>query len=202
MIDSLDLDSLEESAYQSRFDDGIGDLLLGLAILAMGISFGTEMGGMAGVWAAMIVPMWYPLHRAVSEPRLGYVEFGAGRRAKVRRKKLGMSVMLGVSLLTGLAIYAFKSGDAPREDMRAYAALPFLGLLAIMIAVASMLLGLRRGYLYSALIIGSGLLILFVADVDPLRPALQLSGALIAVSGIYLLARFVRMHPRVEGPAA
>ncbi len=196
----LDLDGREEAAFRSRFDDGLADLLIGLAVLAMGATLGTELGGMAGVWGALVVPLWLPLHKAITEPRLGYVEFGPGRRAKMRRKQLVLTGALGTTVLAGLLLWylSAKDGAAVREALHGWEGLPFLASLAAVIVVAGVVVHARRALAYGGVLLLGGLLTKDVAAMDPLRLALMIGGAVITATGAALLVRFLRSHPRLE----
>jgi hypothetical protein len=208
MTTSIDLEtrlaSDEEAAFRSRFDDGIGDLLIGLVVLAMGFTVGTDSAGMVGVWSAMVIPLWFPLHKAVSNPRLGYVEFGPGRRAKVRRKKILLSLGLGVAMLGGIALYMLRingeGAGAAGESVRPWAGLPFFGALALLLTVVGAMLKLRRAYLYAGFLMGFGFLTRDAVGIDPLGLSLMLSGGCITLSGLWLLVRFLMTHPRLENP--
>lgn len=198
----------EERAFAARFNDGVGDILIGLVILAMGASLGTEMGGMAGMWGAIVVPLWFPLHRAVSDPRLGYVEFGPGRRAKVRRKKMFLSLALGLTMLGGIALFMLSdtgagggSGAAmDNESARRWAGLPFFGAIALLLTVLGAMLGARRAYAYAGLLMGFGVMTRDAVGIDPLNLTLLLSGSCITLCGLWILVRFLRTHPRLEDP--
>ncbi len=198
-----ELETQEERAFRSRFDDGVGDLLIGFVILIMGASVGTEWGGLMGVWGALVVPLWVPLHRAVSNPRLGHVEFGPGRRAKVRKKKIWLSLGLGVTFLGGIAVFMLSTDDpaaAADNASRPWAGLPFLGALALLLTVVGALIQTNRAYLYAGLLMGFGFTTREATGIDPLGLALLLSGACITLSGLSLLVRFLRAHPRLEDP--
>ena len=200
MTHPLDLEAREERAFRSRFEDGLADVLLGLVLLAMGATFETEAGGLAGVWFACLVPLWHPLHRKLIEPRLGYVEFGPTRQALQRRKQLVMVLALGLSVLMGLGMWFVmaEGSEGLREAMRPLGPLPFLVALGTLIALAGFMLHLRRGFAYAAAIIGFGML--GHAWGDALRPGLLAAGALVTVCGAVLLTRFLRTHPVLEEP--
>jgi hypothetical protein len=196
MTDPMDLDALEEQAFRSRYDNGLLDLFLGLFVLAFGLSIGTEYGGMSAIWGAVCVAMYYPIQKRITEPRLGYAEFGPGRKAKMRHKQLLMALALGLSMFGGVAaLVMVESKSAGMQDtMQSLGPIPFGGMLALMAVVGSALLNIRRGYAYAALIFGtiSGG---HMAGVD-LRHTMIASGAIVTVCGVICLMHFLQKYPR------
>ncbi|MHC4846735.1 MAG: hypothetical protein ACYTCU_11330 [Planctomycetota bacterium] len=198
MTDPMDLDALEEQAFRSRYDNGLIDVFLGLFVLLFGLSISTEFGGLTAVWGAVCVSLYFPIQKSITEPRLGYAEFGPGRKAKMRQKHLLMSVALGVSMLGGVAALLMSGDDAAtRETMQKLGPIPFGAMLALMVVIGTVLLSIRRGYLYAALIFGAiagG----HLAGVD-LRPSMIASGSVVTVCGVVCLTRFLQKYPRPVG---
>jgi hypothetical protein len=195
---TLDLQDLEERVFRSRFGDGLIDLFLGVFLLLMGSLLGTEAGGLAGVWGAMLFPMWKPVHDRLIVPRLGYVAFSEERRGKLDRKRLMMALALGVSLLAGVGMWVVSAHKDGRlmELLEPLGPTPFGFMLALMVAVGSRLLSLTRGYLYAAMIlvfVAGG----HLAGVD-LGPSLLAAGVVVTVAGAVCLGRFLRSHPVLE----
>jgi len=195
--DPLDLASLEESTFRSRYDDGLLDLLAGLALLAMGLSIGTEMSGMAGVWAALIFPMWLGLRQRLIEPRTGYVEFAPERRAKLRRTQI-ILVLGGVfTLLGGVAVFVMTNREAGGPGiMKQLGPIPFAIALALPALIGALLLGVHRWFVHAGVIVGlvsAG----HVLDL-PFRLTLSTAGAIVLLIGVVILVRFLRAHPVPE----
>lgn len=194
----LDLEALEQRAFRSRFDDGLLDLIVGLFLLAMGATMGTEWGGMAGIWAAVLLPQWYVLRKTITEPRVGYVQFGPTRQSLMRRKMLIMTLALGGSVLAGLVMWFLQARKDPAliEMLRPWGPTPFGLMLALMIGIGAALLGIGRGYVYAALIVvcvtgGHSL------GFD-LGPTLVVPGVVVTLWGAVLLRRFIVANPKQD----
>jgi hypothetical protein len=105
------LDELEEKTYQSRFDDGLLDLLIGFGVL--GFAIGILMGEpMITILSPAIAPiLWKSLQEKITIPRMGYVRFSAERRKKERRGMWDLRIVLFASLLLGAgAWFALERG--------------------------------------------------------------------------------------------
>ncbi|RKY21054.1 MAG: hypothetical protein DRQ55_05585 [Planctomycetota bacterium] len=197
---SIDLTGLEQRVYRSRFGDGLADVLLGLFITLMGITFMTDVGGLGGVWGAMLLPMWKPLHDKLIVPRLGYVTFTRARRGKIVAKQLILALALGVSMLAGVVLWLLNANADGASGWLArvpdLGPTPFGVMLAALVAVSARLLSLSRGYGYAALIIvavtGGHVLGL------ELGLSLSLVGGFIFVAGAVILTRFLREHPVIK----
>ena len=198
MATSLDLQDLEERTFRSRFDDGLLDLIVGLFVLAFGLSLGTSYGGLGGVWAAMLISLWYPLRRSITEPRMGYVEFSKPRQARMRRSMTWMGLALGLSVLAGVGMWVVFAIQDPAfaDALRPLGPIPFGVMLGLLLAVGAKLLGIARGYVYAALVLACVTGAHLLGLEDDLRLALIVSGAVITSAGAWRLASFLRDNPR------
>ena len=199
----LDLDALEDRAYRDQFQDGLPDLILGLFLGAFSASFLLDAGGMGGIWGAVLIPLWLPLHRRLAEGRTGYVEFGPGRRAKVRRKQLFMTLALGMSVLAGLGMWAYHALGGPEgfgDWLRPLGPLPLAFSLTALIVVGAALLQLRRGFAYAALVLGFSIIGHLVGDA--MFVGLLAAAVVVTAWGVVVLLRFLREHPVVDAGGA
>jgi hypothetical protein len=103
----IDLKQIEKKAWTSFYKDGVWELALGLAMMIIWIDMITQDRLAWLMPAAMFtVPLIiYLIKRFVVIPRIGYVKFGAARRAR----NLKAVVVLVVSVLIGIAM-AFAAG--------------------------------------------------------------------------------------------
>ena len=81
---------VERKAFRSFWNDGLLDLMVGLVILLIGISWWQDIAVMGAIFPAVCASMWYPLRRRLVEPRMGYVEFSGSRELKVRSFRHGL----------------------------------------------------------------------------------------------------------------
>ena len=195
MTKPTDLNDLEERTWRSRFEDGLADVMLGIAILALGAGMHPDLALLGAVGPALAIMLWRPLHRRFVEPRLGYVEFGRKRLDEARRRLLLMTAASAVSVLAGLGLWAAHAlGSGGFEAwLRGLGPLPFAFSLAALVAVAARLLRLARGYGYAGLIV----LLAVAAHLAGigLRVALVGAGAIVLVAGAVVLGRFLGRHP-------
>jgi hypothetical protein len=194
----LDLHGIEQRAYRSQFDGGLVDLLLGSSLLAFAVCFLAGAGGLGGVWGAVLVPLWVPLHRSLADGRTGYAEFGPGRRAKVRRKNFVLALALGLSVLGAVALFIYKSMGKPEfgDTLRPLGPLPLAVALTAMIVMGSAMLELKRGYAYAGVVLG--LCVFGHVSLDNMWIGLLAAAGVVIVSGVVVLMRFLRDHPRVQ----
>ncbi|MGD2129403.1 MAG: hypothetical protein PVJ33_01935 [Lysobacterales bacterium] len=175
--------------FRTYWDDGLLDLLAGVALLVAGAGWATRLGALAVVQAPLWIVMWAPLRRSLVEPRAGYVRFTLARRARNTRKLI-FTAALGALLLAFVTIAAqWVRGMDGAGIGELHAALP-AAIVATMAVLTAFLTGARRFLGYAALLFLLGTL---AVKLDR-GPALSLAvaGLVVALSGAVLLARFIR----------
>lgn len=188
--------ALEARLFGSYWDDGLLDLLSGLALAIIGLGFAFELPLFTVFIPPLLVPLWGPLRKKVVEPRAGYVEFSRQRQRRTKRG-LSLTVALGVAvLLLAIASFLWLRGEGGGLPVRWVVALPaaLLGLLALL---TSLLTGTQRFALY-----GLALVLFATAAAllgwGPGAPILAGSFLLLA-SGTALLRRFLSASSRQLG---
>lgn len=188
--------ALEARLFRTYWDDGLLDLVAGIAVLSIGIGWWFEWAVLAAVAPALIWPLWAPLHRKLIEPRAGYVEFSRRRQQHTRRSLL-LAVLLGIGaflLGIGAFVYVMHRGmDSPY--VRIVPGIP-AALLAGGALIGAQLTGARRFLGYGlALLAAAGLTAVF--DLGPAAPML-FGGAVVTLCGLAMLVRFLRASARFE----
>ena len=188
---SNDLASLERRTYKT-FDDGIADILIGVFLVIVGVimsfELGVNVGLVSGLLAAAAFPAWRALRRGIAEPRVGYVRLLAARSSRL---KLGQCV--GAAVMAAIILLGVFFTDGGRAVDTWFPGLVF----AIPLAVVGYFADLPRWYGYAAVI-----MLERVADAMSAGPNEWLfwpSGAIIALCGANVLARFVQRYPRKNG---
>ncbi len=180
----------ETDLFRSYWDDGLLDVLSGLALLVTGLGWESELGALAVIQAPLWIVLWGPLRRRIVEPRAGFVEFSLARRKRSARG-LWWTVALGVGalVLVILAALFIREHGAPAASRLLSPGLPAV-LVALAAGLASLLTGARRFRAYGLVLLAGAAATVLLAR-GPALP-LVVGGLVVAVSGALLLGRFVR----------
>ena len=189
----MELPNTEARLFRAYWQDGLLDLLAGLAVSLIGAAWLFDFVLAVVIVPPVVITMWPLLRARITEPRLGSVRFNSERMSALR-VGLGMSVAVGVGFLA-LVLIRVLGGSTP-STLSTWIApgIPAL-LLAVLAVLASQLLQLRRIALYAVILVASALLVALLA-VGP-GWALLLAGAIVAISGVLQLARFMNEFPRL-----
>jgi len=183
------LDRLEQAAYRSRVDHGLIDLVIGALLVAIGLMLHADLDYMPVVVFFIGVLAYREAGRRLIEPRIGHVRLRADRVERIQAWKwitLGALVMavFGVLALRGLGWIAWPASLRP---------LVVTGCFALPLGLAAWLFGIRRWWLYAAVLLAGG------AAETPAGLGYGTSwyfgGGFVMLAGGLLLARFLRAHP-------
>lgn len=189
------LGELEKAAYRSRWKDGLLDLVGGLGVVLVGVSWLLDMAWATGFTVPLLLFLWMGLRRSVVEPRIGRVTFGKTRQQSEKSGTTGI-LLLGLGLLTFfIAAQAFlsRSGGGLTAWTEYWAAAIPVTLLAIMAILVSVMTSLTRFLGYAALLFATGT----VATPLGVEPPGQIlaAGAIITLVGAVIFVRFLSNHP-------
>ena len=197
-VETPDLTALEERTYRASIDHGLIDVVLGGYFVVLGAALSLEwfrysglIGGLAGGFA---FPLGLVLRRALVDPRLGHVRLNPSRRARVR-----LAPAVAVGALCAVILAGFWVAGR-RAEFTVYPGFIPAMAFAAPIALAGYVLGIRRMYLYGAL-----LLIERAVDASSGPPFEFLywpSGLVIAAAGLFVLRRFLSRYPLPTGAGA
>lgn len=187
------LETAERRAFQSFWNDGLLDLMMGLVILVMGLAWWQDVAVMGAIFPAACVAMWHPLRRRLVEPRMGFVEFSGPRELKNRSFRFGLAGFFAGTMVLGLLGYALWNGGVMPRPAEWIAGFPLL-LLAIPSIFFALFTRCRR-FLWYAFLMLLAAVELVMQELEP-HAGLIASGAIITVSGVVLLARFLSKYPR------
>lgn len=179
----------ERDLFRSYWDDGLLDLLAGMALLLTGAGWQSEIGALAVIQAPLWIVLWRPLRRLVVEPRAGFVRFSLARR-KRNTRGLAETVALGVGLFAVVVLAALvvrERGSLPALA-QAVDGLPAV-LVAVVAVLAGLLTGARRFHAYAlGLVVGAAVTVVFA--LGPAFPLVVVALVVIA-TGVILLGRFL-----------
>lgn len=189
------LAELEKATYRSRWRDGLMDLLGGVGVILVGVSWRLDMAWATGMAVPILLVIWLGLRRSIVEPRIGRVTFTRARQEKEKKGNLGILLLgLGLLLLAVVAQAFFsRSAGGMTAWARDWAAAIPVTLLAIMAIMVSTLTGLTRFWGYAALLFAIGT-ITTPLGVEPPGQML-LSGAVITLVGLIIFLRFLSSSP-------
>ena len=191
--------SIESGLFSAYWDDGLLDILFGCAVLVTGLGW-TAFGALAVVQAPIWITLWIPLRRAYVEPHAGYVRFSQSRRRR-NTHNLALTLALGVGTLALVGAAAFKlDGSDPGEfATRWVVGLPAL-IVAVGAALASLLTGARRFFIYG-LLLALCALVTVIASQEP-EFSLIAAGIPIFIAGGVIFRRFLRNSRAFEDQPA
>lgn len=180
----------ERDLFRSFWDDGLLDILGGMALLLTGLGWESQLGPLAVVQAPLWIVLWTPLRRRLVEPRAGFVRFALERRRR-NTIRLSWTVALGLGLFALVAVAALvarERGSLPTAQ-QAVDGLPAL-LVALAAGLAGFLTGAKRFHAYGLGLV-AGAAVTMVFPLGPAAPLVMVGMAAVA-TGLFLLTRFVR----------
>jgi len=189
----------QQRRYVSYHDDGLLDLLVGLAVLLSGL-YMLVAGDipLGGLWVVLWLPLWLSARKSIAARRLPDVEVSQERYAGKMRAGVFVVVALVLLVFAGLALlWGQSTGRVPESfltGLQEYLTI-LLGLfVALVMAVAAWLSGLVRLFAYALLTA-----VVFVGGHFLNVPAalpVALVGGFIMLWSLVVFARFVRSHPQ------
>jgi vacuolar-type H+-ATPase subunit I/STV1 len=192
------LDTLERTAYRASYSDGIIDVFVGLSLIWIGVAWIwlPDFAGLAGVLPAIFVTPLLTVRRQTVEKRAGYVKWTAPRRNWERRNLLAALLGGVVLLLMGVGVFVAVNGSGSIDITDAIGPGLLAFLLALLAVVLAFLMDAPRMFAYAAALVMAGA-IASAADANPGWPLLA-AGAVVAIVGSVMLARFLNANPVVE----
>jgi hypothetical protein len=180
-------DSPEGRLFQAYWDDGLLDLVGGVAVLLIGVGYLIEQI----LAEILVVPLglaaWMILRARIVEPRAGYVKLSQSRRERSGRE-LAATVGVGIGMLVLCAVLVLKVRGGDVDLARWVDGLPAL-LIALPVLVAGALIRARRFSVYAAVFV-LGAVSSVLMGFAPGAP-LMVGGAVVGAVGATLLARFL-----------
>lgn len=184
---------VERSVVRRYWDDGLIDILSGLGVLLIGIAWQSDLVPLGAVAPAMLIPLWKPLRKRLTEPRLGYVEFSDAQEGR-QRSFLVWSIGAGcLTLAVAVGVYFLRVSSGPALPVERWiAALPAC-LIGGLAAAVSLLILVPRFVAYGAVFVLTGIAVVLL-DWRP-GAALIAGGTVVTAAGLLRLGRFLHSHP-------
>lgn len=194
MSQEQDFKKLQQKTYRSYHQDGLIDIIIGLAIIGFGLNIALDNAAFLFMGWFPIV-FYVPMKNRITVPRIGYVKFHASNRIVIGLMLAGLLV-----LVLGLFVFVISGPEIFSPEMqvwlRQYYMLPIGVITALCFTGAGLLTGIIRLYFYALVL----LLTFSVGNWFNLHPATYVlsTGAVIEIVGIWLMVRFLREHPLPE----
>jgi hypothetical protein len=188
------LKQIERKAYTSYHQDGILDILIGVIILGFATMVIADMVYLGWVFSIAAISIYAAAKKVLTVPRIGFVKFPQQR---TKRTILALVILGVLSNVLGLITFMqVESGSTPLWLLFAIENyMLVIGVFgATLFCIGGYTLRAQRAYAYALLT-----LLLFVIGhyiYYPLQYYLILLGAVVLLSGLAMLVRFVRKYPR------
>ena len=188
------LRDVERKTYLSYFNDGLTEIIAGLPIISFGLGMVFD-SSMFFIFTWLPLVLFWPLKRAFTFPRMGYVKFPPERQRRISKSMVLMLVVGVISLLLGIVAFLGVQGQVfnLRDFMIEYDLLVLGAVMATAFALIAILFQVRRFFGYAALVFG-GWLFAYLLDIDPGIPVVTAGGAIVLI-GLGLLTSFLVKHP-------
>ena len=195
MSQEQDFRKLQQRTYESYHQDGLIDIIIGLGFIGFGLLMAFDSSVFVFMsWMPII--FYVPFKNRITIPRIGYVRFSTSNT------KIGIAVgILLLVILLGIFIFLVAGPGSISPQISAWLSAYYLLLLgsiaALCFALAALLTGITRLYVYALLI----MLIFSVGTWLTIQPAVYVitSGLLIEITGVWLLVRFLINYPLTSG---
>ena len=205
MSGGFDLDGIERRAYLTYNEDGLLDIMTGFLIAFIGYYVLSKVDVPFAPFLAIFGPVvWASLKKAVTEPRIGQVKFGPGRRSRQQKAIMVFAVVVNVLMVLSFFVNTGPILGPWGTTLSTY------GVIIVGSGVVSLILftighfnEVSRFKGYAAISVPMFVVSHFLAD-----PALDLFeklalvliplGILMMAYGLVTLWRFVRKYPKLK----
>jgi len=206
--ETTDLQTIERKAFKSTQDDGLLEMQFGAILIILGITAYIDDTGIFNHYYGYLFIIASPLivilgRRYITQPRLGHVRFGVDRQKRLAK----VTLILSASVLAGLMMFILAATDVIRipDYVRPYILSAIIaGTIFLTLAAMGYFMNNPRFVVIGAIFAGSELSItilkLHTDLVSPAGVALTTGGVLITIMAAWVLARFLRDHPRENTP--
>ena len=176
--------------------DGLIDIAIGLGILIFAIAMILDQVAFTGAWIVLLLPTLRSVKKSLTVPRLRYTDFRPAPNAQWKVKLVIVTVAGVVALLFTLGLVVFTRNEtipALTAWIREYGLVVVGVLLAGLLSLIAWATGAKRVYAYAATAVitfASG----YWFDLE-LPLYLTVLAAIILLSGMVVLVRFMRKYP-------
>ena len=190
----------EREIYLYDPQDGLGDILTGLIILSFGLSMLTDIFWLSAVWVPILIPVWRTIKKRLHAGRLQDKGLSQATGQAGNTRLLMMFALGSVTFLVGLVFFTLMVGASDLVWLKSWISTYFelvMGIFAaIVLAAVGAINRASRFYFYALLalvLLSAG----YLFGVH-LSTSMITLGALITLSGLVVLSRFIGEHPVIN----
>ena len=195
MNDQLSLKDLERKAYISYHNDGLLDIFIGFVVICFALSIMFDFTAFAGIYSVLGITMMTLAKKRITVPRVGIVNFGSERRARMSREKRFFFFFFSATFLLGIMLFVALIADKGmvRGFMSTFILAPIGIIGSVTFSVLAYWKELRRYYVYALLI----LLSVFGGPLLGIEAPyyFMAGGIMILMPGLVVLVRFLKKYP-------
>ena len=184
------LKEIKRKVYMSYFQDGLWDILLGVFLVGWGLIIQFDIAALGGALVMTFYFIILALKKWLTYPRAGYVKIAEERRQKIKMTLLG-AVIFG---LGSLVFLLFLPGEPP-SWLSDYFIILFGCMIALITSLLAYWWSVLWWYSYAVLVVIGAAFHQWLNT--PLAPSFIIPGAVIMLSGLLLLIRFLVQHPKL-----
>lgn len=205
MSGDFDLDGIERRAYLTYNEDGLLDIMTGFLMAFIGYYVLSKVDVPFAPFLAIFGPaIWASLKKAVTEPRIGQVKFGPGRRSRQQKAIMIFAVIVNVLMVLSFFVNTGPILGPWKTTLSSYGViLVGSGVVSLILFTIGHFNEVSRFKGYAAISVPMFVVSHFLAD-----PALDLFeklalvliplGILMMAYGLVTLWRFVGKYPKLE----
>lgn len=190
---STTLGQLERRTYRLVVDHGVFDVLIGGFLVAIGLMLHADLDYMPVVAFLLGAVAHHEARRRLIEPRIGHVRLRSDRSARMKAWRWSTLATLVVAVFGVLALRGLGWIDYP-EGARP---LIVTGCLALPLALAAGLFGIRRWFIHAAVVLAGGVVEWWGGLAY--GSSWYFSGGVVVLIGLVLLVRFLAANPVADG---
>lgn len=196
MSQEIDLRKIELKTYLAYHQDGIWDLVIGLALIGMALDMRWGVPGTSFIIIIVAIILVPALRKAFTLPRLGYVKFSPERESKEKRNTTALLALFTLTAALGLVVFYGYTGNADwQHSIRNLGVLPFGFVLTMVSLALGFLYRITRCLLYAPLVMAAFLATHFL-ELHPFVHFLFI-GLILSATGTVMLVKFIHRYPRV-----
>ncbi len=205
MSDGFDLDGIERRAYLTYNEDGLLDIITGFMMAFLGYYVLSEVDIPFAPFLAIFGPaVWASMKKAVTEPRIGQVKFGPGRRSRQQKAIMIFAVVVNVLMVASFFVNTGPILGPWRTTLSSYGViLVGSGVVSLILFTIGHFNEVSRFKGYAAISVPMFVVSHFLTDTSldlyqRLAYVLIPLGLLMMAYGLVTLWRFVRKYPKLE----